>query len=264
MTHAKKSKYFRSRKLVSRHINPVVRKATGCFGNDICPILSFLNETTFIESTVLLGSGIRYASNSNHWNLWHISFLGYFCLLSHVFRWLAFNSAKNRNVAEELRIAYWDSCNALVGRLQNFISVFLRKHWRQSHPQSYFWHSRIIRLFDEILLMTYEYIMKLNQMEEHQELLWFHYKNTLTASFFSVVIRHCFVVSYRLSRQLIGSIFQETLEMGLIGRPETSVSDYQTIPRKNPEERGTHLHRAESLKSRNNSAYFNILPSSST
>jgi len=62
--------------------------------------------------------------------------------------------------------------------------------------------------------MTHKYIMKLNQMEEHQELLWFHYKNTPRASFFSVVIRHCLVVIYRLFGQLIGSIFQETLENG--------------------------------------------------
>lgn len=59
MTHLQGSIYFRSRKFVSRHVNPVVRKATGCFGSDICPFLFFLNETTFIESTVLLGSGIR-------------------------------------------------------------------------------------------------------------------------------------------------------------------------------------------------------------
>jgi len=75
MTHSERSNHFRSRKFVSRHINPAVRKATGCFGVDICPFLSFLNETTFIDSTVVLGSGIRYASRSNHWNLWHTSSL---------------------------------------------------------------------------------------------------------------------------------------------------------------------------------------------
>jgi hypothetical protein len=52
--------------------------------------------------------------------------------------------------------------------------------------------------------------------------------------------------------------------MGLIGRPETSVSNHQTMSRKNPEERRPHLHRGGSLKSRSNSAYFNILPSNST
>jgi hypothetical protein len=52
--------------------------------------------------------------------------------------------------------------------------------------------------------------------------------------------------------------------MGLIGRPETLVSNYQTMPRKTPEEQTTRLPRDGSLKSRSNSAYFNILSSNST
>jgi hypothetical protein len=52
--------------------------------------------------------------------------------------------------------------------------------------------------------------------------------------------------------------------MGLTGRPEMSVSNYQTMPRKNPEERRPYLHRDGRLKSRSNTAYYNIVPSNST
>jgi hypothetical protein len=85
-------------------------------------------------------------------------------------------------------------------------------------------------------------------------------EHSLRASFFLVVIRNCLEVSYRL----LGTAYRRPLKMGLIGRPETSVSNYRTMPRKTPEERITRLHRDGSLKSRSNSAHFNILSSNST
>jgi hypothetical protein len=51
------------------------------------------------------------------------------------------------------------------------------------------------------------------------------------------------------------------LKIGPIGCPETSVQNYRSTPRNNPEERGSHLHRGGSLKSRN---VQNVRNSSST